>query len=102
MRRVIGVNKNRFLIVTSNWDFIILYLQLQNLFDERLKETEVEMQQLSDIEKTDSNQKTSCLIRSRYNVRTKVCVNFKTDTEKVNSAVYRNGNNLFLKSKKLS
>ena len=41
----------------------------------------VEMQQLTNIEKTDSQDEKSCLKRTMYNGRRKVCLNFKTDTD---------------------
>ena len=39
------------------------------------------MQQLPDIEKTDSEEEISCLKWTIYNGRRKVCVNFQTDTD---------------------
>ena len=68
---------------------------------EKIKLTVVEMQQLPDIEKTDSNEEISCLKRTIYNGRRKVCVNFQTDTEKLNFVVDRYRNNLYLKDKEL-
>ena len=59
--------------------------------------TVVEMQQLPDIEKTDSKEEISCLKWTIYNGRRKVCVNFQTDTDKLNIVVYRYRNNLYLK-----
>ena len=55
------------------------------------------MQQLPDIEKTDSKEKISCLKRTICNGRRKACVNFQFDTEKLNIAVYRYRNNLYVK-----
>ena len=55
------------------------------------------MQQLPDIEKTDSKEEISCLKWAIYNGRRKVYVNFLTDTDKLNIVVYRYRNNLFLK-----
>ena len=59
--------------------------------------TVVEMQQLPDIEKTDSKEELSCLEWTIYSGRRKVCVNFQTDTDKLNIAVYCNRNYLLLK-----
>ena len=42
------------------------------------------MQQVPDIEKTDSMEEKSCLKWTIYNGRRKVCVNFQTDTDKLN------------------
>ena len=64
---------------------------------EKLTLTVVEMQQLPDIEKTVSNEETTCLKWTIYNGRRKVCVNFQTDTDELNFVVYRYRNNLYLK-----
>ena len=63
----------------------------------KLALTVVEMQQLPDIEKTDSKEERSCLKWTLYNSTRKVCVNFQTDTDKLNIVVYRYRKNLFLK-----
>ena len=55
------------------------------------------MQHLPDIEKTDSREEISCLKWTIYNSRRKVCVNFQTDTDKLNIAVYRYRNTLYIK-----
>ena len=59
--------------------------------------TLVETQQLPDIEKFDSTAGISCLKWTIYNGRRKVCINFQTDTDKVNIVVYRYRNNTYLK-----
>ena len=59
--------------------------------------TLVETQQLPDIDKSDSRDEISCLKRTIYNGRRKVCINFQTDTDKVNIVVYRYRNNTYLK-----
>ena len=64
---------------------------------EKFTLTVVEMQQLPNIEKTDCNEELSCLKWIIYNGRRKVCVNFQTDTDKLNIAVYRYRNSLYLK-----
>ena len=51
--------------------------------------TLVETQQLPDTEKVDSKDEFSCLKRTIYNGRGKVCINFQTDTDKVNIVVSR-------------
>ena len=63
----------------------------------KLTLTEVEMEQLPDIEKTDSKEKICCLKWRIYNGRRKVYVNFQTDTDKLNIVVYRYRNNSYLK-----
>ena len=55
------------------------------------------MQQLPDIENTDSNEELSRLKWTIFNDRRKVCVNFQTDTDKLNIVVYRYQNRLYLK-----
>ena len=47
------------------------------------------MQQLPDTENSDSNEEISCPKGTIYNARRKVCVNCKTDTDKLNIVVYR-------------
>ena len=64
---------------------------------ETLTLTVVEMQQLPEIEKTDCKEEISCLNWTIYNGRRNVCVNFQTDTDKLNFVVYRHRNNLYLK-----
>ena len=59
--------------------------------------TLVETQQLPDIEKVDSKDEISCLQRTVYIGRRKVCINFQTDTDKVNIVVYRYRNIRYLK-----
>ena len=57
--------------------------------------TPVETQQLPDIEKVDSKDEISCLKWIIYNGRRKVCINFQTNTDKVNIVVYRYRNNKY-------
>ena len=54
---------------------------------EKLRMTVVEMQQLPDIEKTDSKKEMLCLKRTKHNGRKKVCATFQTDTDKLNIVV---------------
>ena len=56
----------------------------------------VETQQLPDIEKSDSKDEISCLKRTIYNGRRKTCINFQTDTDKVNIVMYRYRNSTYL------
>ena len=64
---------------------------------EKITLTLVETQQLPDIEKIDSKDEISCLKWTIYNGRRKVCINFQTDTDRVNIVVYRYRNNTYLK-----
>ena len=57
----------------------------------------VETQQLPDIEKVDSKDEIFCLKWTIYNGRRKVCINFQTDTDKLNIVVNRYRNNTYLK-----
>ena len=63
---------------------------------EKITLTLVETQQLPDIEEADSKDEISCLKWTIYNGRRKVCINFQTDTDKVNTVVYRYRNNTYL------
>ena len=56
---------------------------------EKLTLTVVEMQQLPNIEKTDSKDEVSSPNLTRYIGRRKVCVKFPADTDKLNIVVYR-------------
>ena len=67
----------------------------------KLKLTVVEMQQMPDIEETDSKEDISCLNWTIYKGRRKVCVNFQTDTDKLNFVVYRYRKNLSLKNEEV-
>ena len=55
------------------------------------------MQQLPEIEKVDFESDISCLKLTIYNGRRKVCMNFKTDMDKLNIVVYRYRNNTYAK-----
>ena len=66
-------------------------------FPEKNTLTLVEIQQWPDIEKAESKNEISCLKMTIYNGRRKECINFQTDTDKVNIVVYRYWNNTYLK-----
>ena len=55
------------------------------------------MQELPDIEKTDSKEEKSCPKWTIYNGRSKVCGHFPIDTDKLNNVVYRYRYSLYLK-----
>ena len=63
--------------------------------------TLVETQQLPDIEKVVSKDEISCLKWTIYNGRRKVCINFQTDTDKVNIVVCLYRNNTYFKDTEL-
>ena len=94
----IGDKRNLFLKLKSKLG--LYHVELRSKPKDFLKKitlTLVESQQLPDIEKTDSKHETSCLKWTIYNGRRKLCINFQTDTDKVNIAVYRYRNNTYLK-----
>ena len=93
----IGDNINLFLKLKSKLGLYHVVLTTPKTSPEKLTLTVVEMQQLPDIEKSDSKEEISCLKWTIYNGRRKICVNFQTDTDKLNIVVYRYGNNLYLK-----
>ena len=64
---------------------------------EKITLTLVETQQLPVLENADSKDEISCLKWTIYKGRRKVCINFQTDTDKVNIVVYRYRNSTYLK-----
>ena len=92
----IGDNRNLFLKLKSKLGVYHVVPTTPKTSLEKLTLTVVEMQQLADIEKTDSKEETSCPKRTIFIARRKVCVNFKTDTDKLNIVGYRYRNNLYL------
>ena len=92
----IGVNRNLFLKLKSKLGLYHVFLTTPKTSPEKLTMTVVEMQQLPDIEKTDSNEEISRLKWTKYNDRKKVCVNFQTDTDTLNNVVYSYQNSLYL------
>ena len=83
-----GDNRNFFLMLNSKPDFYHVVLTTPKTSLEKLTLTVVEMQQMPDIEKTDSKE-VSCLKWTIYNGRRKVFVNFQTDTDNLKIVVYR-------------
>ena len=95
----IGDKRNLSLKLKSKLGLHHVVLKTPKTSRENLTLTKVEMQQLPDIEKTDSKEEISCLQWTIYNGRRKVCVNFQSDRDKLNSVVYRYRNILYLKDK---
>ena len=93
----IGDNRYLFLKLKSKLGLYHVVLTTPKTSPEKLTLTVVEMQQLADIETTDSKEEIFCLKETIYIGRRKVCVNFQTDTDKLNIVVYRYRNNLCLK-----
>ena len=94
----IGDNRNLFLKLKSKLDLNHVVLTTPKTSLDKLTLTVVEMQQLPDIEKTDSKKEISCLEWTINNGRRKVCVNFQTDTDTLNIVVHRYRNNFYLKA----
>ena len=84
----IGDNRNLFLKLKTNMGLYHVELRSKDS-PEKFTLTLVETQQLPGIEKADSKDEISCLKWTIYNGRRKVCINFQTDTDKVNIVVYR-------------
>ena len=92
----IGDNINLFLKLKTKLG--LYYVELKSKDSpERITLTLVETQQLPVIEMSDSRDEISCLEWTIYNGRRKVCINFQTDTDKVNIVVYRCQNSTYLK-----
>ena len=89
-------NKNLFLKLKTKLGLYHVELKSKDS-REKITLTLVGTQQLPDIEKTDSKDEVSCLKWTIYNGRKKVCINFQTDTDKVNIVVYRYRNSMYLK-----
>ena len=83
----IGDNRNFFLMLKSKLGLYHVVLTSPKTSHEKLTLTVVEMQQLPDVEKTDSKEEISCLKWTIYNGRRKVCLNFQTDMDKLNIVV---------------
>ena len=97
----IGDTRNFFLKLKSKLGLYHVLLTTPKTSLEKLTLTVVEIQQLPDIEKTDSKEEISCLKWTIYNGRRKVCVNFQTDTDNLNIVVYRYRKKLHLKDNEL-
>ena len=97
----IGDNRNLFLGLKSKLEFSHVVLTTPETSPEKLTLTVVEMQQLPDIEKTDSREEISRLKWTLYYGWRKVGVNIQTDREKLNNVVYRYRNSLYLKDKEV-
>ena len=97
----IGNNRNLFLKLKSKLRLYHVVLTTPKTSPEKLTLTVFEMQQLPDLEKIDSKEEISCLKWTIDNGRRKICVNFQTDTDKLNIVVYRYQNSFYLKDNEL-
>ena len=94
----IGDNKNLFFKLKTKLGLYHVELRSKPKdFPKNNTSTPVETQQFPDIEKVDSKDELSCIKWTFYNGSEKACINFQTDTDKVNNVVYRYGNNTYLK-----
>ena len=84
----IGDDRNFFLKLTSKLGLYHVVLTTPKTSPEKLTRTIVEMQQLPDIEKTDSREEISCLKWTKHKGRRRACLNFQTDTDKLTIVVY--------------
>ena len=83
----IGDTRNLFLKLKTKFGLYHVELRSEDS-PEKIPLTVVETQQLPDIEKSDSKDEISCLKWTFYNGRRKICINFQTDTDKMNVVVY--------------
>ena len=96
----IGDNTNLFLKLKTKLGLYHVELKSKDS-PEKITLTLVETQQLPDFEKAHSKDEISCLKWTIYNGRRKICINFQTDTDKVNIVVYRYRNSTYLKDTEL-
>ena len=94
----IGDNRNFFVKLKTKLGLYHVELRSKLKYSPgKITLTLVETQLLPDIEQVDSKDEIWCLKRTIYNGRRKLCINFQTDTDKVNNVVYRYRNNTYLK-----
>ena len=91
----VGDNRNLFLKLKTKLG--LYHVELRSIDSpEKITLTLIETQQLPDIEKSVSRDEISCLKWTIYNGRGEVCINFQTDTDKVNFVVDRYRNSTYL------
>ena len=84
----VGDNRNLFLKLKTELELYHVELRRKpKNSPENITLTLVEFQQLPDIEKVASKYELSCLKRTIYNGRRKVCINFQTNANKLNIVV---------------
>ena len=82
----IGDKRNLFLKLKTKLGLYHVELKSKDS-PEKITLNLVETQQLADVENVDSKNEISCLKWTVYNGRRKVCINFRTDRDKVNTIV---------------
>ena len=80
----------------------MLYLYLQKRLPKNFTLIAFKTQQLADTQETDSREELSCPKFRLNNDRRKVCVNFMTDTDKLDIVVYRYRNSLYLRNNEVN
>ena len=94
----IGDNRNLFLRLKTKLGLYHVELRIKPKDSPKNKTpSPIEIQQFPDIEKVDSKDDISGIKWTFYNGRRKSCINFQTDTDKVNIVVYRYRNSTYLK-----
>ena len=86
---ITGDNRNLFPKLKSHSWLYHVVPTIPKTSPDELTLTVVKMQHIPDIEKTDSGEEVFCLQWTLYNGRRIICVNFQTDTDKLNILVYR-------------
>ena len=84
-----GDNRNLFLKIKTKLGLYHVELRKPKDSPQKVTLTLLETQQLPDIEVVDTKDEIYRLKWTFYNGRRKVCINFQTDTDKVNIVVYR-------------
>ena len=93
----IGDNRNIFLKLRTKLGLYHVLLTSSEQTPKKVNLTIVEMQQLPEVGKFDSEYEISCLRWIIFNGRRKICVFYKSDTDYVAITVYRYRNNMYMK-----
>ena len=93
----IGDNRNIFLKLRTKLGLYHVLLTSSKQTPKKVNLTIVEMQQLPEVRKFDSENEISCLRWIIFNGRRKICVFYKSDTDYVAITVYRYRNNMYMK-----
>ena len=96
MSWIIGDDEDLFIKMKAKLGFYHVGLTTSKASPKNFTFIVVQKQQLPNIEFTDSTEESSCLDGQK-----EVCVNFKTDTDKLNIAVYRYRNSSYIEDKKI-
>ena len=93
----IGDNRRVFLKLRTKMGLYHVILTSSEQTPKKVNRTIVEMQQLPEVGKFDSENEISCLRWIIFNVRQKICVFYKSDTDYVGITVYRYRINMYMK-----